>query len=164
MKDNSAQVSSGTSGRNTVDALVGEFMAEQRVEQEELAKAGAARHRRRGVRTGAVALLAITSWTAPLGPAPLDESLAPALTAAGAQLTLGLAASRIEEFLRVSGRLPSSLGEAGIEEEGLQFMPGADQRFTLQLPSDAGIVTFESSTEPGNLVDAAAPRIARTGM
>jgi hypothetical protein len=150
-------------GNATVDALIGEFIAEKKLEQQEVSKGDAIRRRRRGMWTAAVAALAVAAWTVPVGTQQASEAAPPGLTLASARMTISLAASRIEGYRGLNGRLPTSLQEAGVEEEGLQLTRAGDGSFTLQLMSEAGALSFDSSMAPAMMLDAAAPVVARTG-
>lgn len=144
--------------------MVAEFMAEKQQEQIEERRAVAKRHARRGIGTAVMAVIALAAWTVPVGSVgPANTGPAPGVSLAGARMTLGLAAARIEAFRHTHGRLPSTLEDAGVEEDGMVFTHVGDQAFALQFTSESGVLAFDSSMEPASLLDAAAPVIAKAG-
>lgn len=76
---------------------------------------------------------------------------APVLDEAGLRYAMFLQAGRIEEFVEAHHRLPSSLGEAGEVEEGLQWqrlgsagwvLVGAEAGRTLRLTDQMSVDSF----------------------
>ncbi len=151
-------------GRSRADALVDEFVAEKRAEAEELLKVEGRRRHGRKILSIALGALATAAWTLPVGGPPAEGFVPPSgFTLASARMTIGLAATRIESYRATHGRLPSTLEEASVEVEELSYVQGGDGSFTLQLASDAGLLTHDSSVAPALMLEPAAQVIARTG-
>lgn len=140
--------------------IIAEFAAEKQQERVEEQRAAAKRNTRRWIGTALMVAITIATWTVPVGSVGAEGvEVPPGMTVASARMTLGLAASRINQFRETHGRLPSTLEDAGVEEEGMVFTRVGDQAFALQL----GVHAFDSSMEPATLLDAAAPVVARFG-
>jgi hypothetical protein len=77
---------------------------------------------------------------------PADAQLSPATIERSARLTIYLASLRIREFQDEQHRLPSSLGEAGIDAAGVDYDRTSDSVFVLTTTLDGTSLRYQSDT------------------
>jgi hypothetical protein len=136
---------------HAVDALVGEFLAEKRRETQE-SLALQRRPRRRPVLTAVLLVLCGAAWVAPSLLTRPEPPLSAERQDAGARMHVFLAAQRVFAFQRANGRLPLTLGEAGVDTANVVYWRSTDSVFELWTSLNGDRVSFTSRMNPAEFL------------
>jgi len=145
-----------------VDSLVAEFLEEKK------RSADAEKPRRRGplnkhVVPALLAIVCIASWLAPYPAGESTRPVEPKVERASARVSLFLAAQSVVYFRTKQGRLPRTLGEAGVNGSAVRYYRGRDGSFVLQAFVANHTLTYDSNLPAHSILGNAEQVIMETG-
>jgi hypothetical protein len=136
--------STSAQSRETVRALVGEFLEQKKLEGDEAAKREGS-PRMRAVLTVVAVITCAIVWVLPSLYQPPVEVPSFMRQDASTRMTLFLAAERLRAYQRAHGKLPPTLAEAGVDTTGIAYWRSTNTTFELSGMANGGKITFRSS-------------------
>ena len=147
-------MTSSRAGRSGTDprakALVDEFLDEKR--REAPSDASSRIGRGRAYLLGAVAAICAAAWLVPYPTSADDATSNPVVQAAGARITVFLAASKVRDFRTRHTRLPATLAEAGVTDASLEYAAGRDTLFTVRTLAGGEQIVYDSRHPPHSVL------------
>lgn len=136
--------------RDSVDAIIGEFIAVKKQEKAEeiAAEQAGERRKKRPILAAFAVIVCAAIWILPSFLMPQNPPPTPERLEAGARVTIYLASERIRTFQQRSGRLPDRLSDAGVDSNGLSYRKSSAVDFELSTEVNGARLQYRSTTPP----------------
>lgn len=147
-----------------VASLVAEYLAEKQSTEASARPRLANQQRTRALLLTGLTVLCAAAWFAPYPTQAPHAPVDPRVERASGRVLLFLAAQSINHFRATSGRLPSSLAEAGVERNELTYEPRPDGSFVIETGSGPAAFSYHSYRPISSILGNAEAIIAQTGQ